>query len=363
MAYITIDTELKVGNDFTFLADLTIEDRVSGVFGPSGSGKTTFLQLLAGLRKADKGKIEINNTLCFNSLTNKNLPAHKRRVGYVFQEGRLFPHLSVAGNLKYAWKKEVHPQSYYHELVELLELKELLSYRPSRLSGGQKQLAAIGRALMSDARLLLLDEPFTALDPDLKKQIIAMLNKVIGHLDIPVIIVSHELRDLLMLTQNILLVKDGRVSPPQNYLELIRQKKLLELHNSISSYYNIFRGKVRKNHTMDGLTEVVLHEKNSPCILIESDEFRFHPDDEVIISLRGSDVAIALDEVRNISVRNQLPGKIETLYQHRNHLVCIVDCGIRIVTRITIESGRKLGLEPGKEVWCLFKSLAIESNF
>lgn len=360
MAFVTIDTELRMGN-FTSRINLEINDRVSGVFGPSGSGKTTFLHVLAGLRKADKGRIKINNLSCYDSLSGKYLPAHKRKVGYVFQEGRIFPHLSVEQNLKYAWKKGTHDQAYFDTLVNLLQLKDLLSSNPSQLSGGQKQRVAIGRALMSDAQLLLLDEPFTALDSSLKQQVIALLNKLILHLDIPVIIVSHELRDLLMLTPNIMLVNEGKVESPQSYLSLIREQKLLELDKSIRNYYNIFIGKVHESIPEEGLTKVKPDGEDSPMLIIESDEFRFRTDDEVTISLRGSDVALALDQIKNISIRNQLRGKIETIYPHQNHLVCIVDCGINIVTRLTSESGRKLDLSPGKEVWCLFKSLAIEA--
>ncbi len=360
MTYLKVHISLSRGN-FQFNAQLEINNRVTGVFGPSGSGKTTFMHLLAGLQKPDKGKIEINEHTLVDIPSKICVPAHKRSVGYVFQEGRVFPHLNVEQNLKYGWKKKTHSQQYFNEIVDLLELGPFLKTHRSQLSGGQIQRVAIGRALMSNAQILLLDEPFTALDPSLKKQVISLLNRVISHLDIPVIIVSHDLQDLLMLTQNLILIQNGKLEAPETYLELTRRQKLLDFNGLISNYYNIYEGIILDNLPYSGITKVKLKETESPELTIESDEFLFHPGDRVKISLRGADVALSLKKVMNISIRNQLPGRVETLFQHRNHLVCIVDCGIRIITRLTTDAGKKLQLEVGKEVYCLFKSLAIEA--
>ena len=360
MSYVKLHTDLRRGN-FHFGAQLEINSRVTGVFGPSGSGKTTFLHLLAGLQKPNRGSIEVNGNILVDVETKLYTPAHRRKVGYVFQEGRIFPHLNVEQNLKYGWKRNTHDEDYFTEIVELLELEPFLKSREAQLSGGQKQRVAIGRALMSPSQILLLDEPFTALDPSLKKQVISLLNRVIGQLDIPVIVVSHDLQDLLMLTQNIILIRDGKPEAPESYLELIRQEKLLEFNGLISNYYNIYEGVVIENLPKKGLTKVKIETAEDFTLRIESDEFRFHPGDPVKISLRGADVALSLNPVINISIRNQFKGKVETLYQHRNHLVCIVDCGIRIITRLTLDSGKSLQLEERKEVWCLFKSLAIEA--
>ena len=319
------------------------------------------MHLLAGLKNPIEGSIEINGNLLFDSRTGKNISSHKRKVGYVFQEGRVFPHLNVEQNLKYGWKKDSHGSQYFTEIVDLLELKPLLKNRPVRLSGGEKQRVAIGRTLMSRAQILLLDEPFTGLDPSLKKQVISLLNRVIHHLDIPVILVSHDLQDLLMLTTYLILVHEGKAHPPESYLELIRKHKLLEFNGLVNHYYNIYEGIVKEIIPEKGLACVSLKDASDLSLNIESDEFLFHPGDPVKISLRGADVALSLRKLDKISIRNQLKGKVEILFRHRNHMVCIVDCGIRIITRVTIDSAKSLVLEEGKEVWCLFKSLAIES--
>jgi molybdate transport system ATP-binding protein len=360
MSYVKLDVYHKRGT-FQFQAKLEISHRVTGIFGPSGSGKTTFLQLLAGLQKPTMGIISILEKTMTDTSSKIYIPAHRRKVGYVFQEGRMFPHLNVEQNLKYGWKYKTHNKAYFDNIVDLLELRTLLKYNKSQLSGGQKQRVAIGRALMSNAQILLLDEPFTALDPVLKKQVISLLNRLINRLEIPVIVVSHDLPDLLMLTQNILLIHQGKAETPRTYLELIAEQKLLELDGLISNYYNIFEGVISAILPDSGITKVKLTAGENLELSIESDEFHFHVGDPVKISLRGADVAISLHKVGDISIRNQFKGRVEKLYRHRNHLVCIVNCGILIITRLTIGSGEELRLAEGKEVFCLFKSLAIET--
>ena len=360
MAFIDFNIEYYSGG-FHLSGNLEITDRVTGIFGPSGAGKTTLLQLLSGLKRPSKGFIKTGQEVLFDSDTRTFISPHKRKIGYVFQEGRVFPHLNVEENLKYGWKKNTHSSGYLNEIVDLLELRPLLKKRPAQLSGGENQRTAIGRALMSDARLLLLDEPFTSLDPAIKKQAISLLDRVIHYLNIPVLVVSHELKDLLMLSQNLILIRSGVIDKPNTYLELIRRKKLTDLNGHIDNYYNVFKGVIAETSTEKGVTTVRIDEQENLNIYIESDEMLFHQGDRIKISIRGSDVSLSLKHLENISIRNQLPGTVESVFQHRNHLVCIVNCGIQLITRLTIESGRNLNLKSGKKVWCLFKSLAVES--
>ncbi|MGD2034414.1 MAG: molybdenum ABC transporter ATP-binding protein [Bacteroidales bacterium] len=360
MSIVRINTKLK-RDKFRFSANLEINHRVTGMFGPSGSGKTTFLHLLAGLQRPDTGFIKINGKTLVDTRSNVFTPAHKRGVGYVFQEGRVFPHINVERNLKYGWKKNTHNIEYYHEIVELLELSPLLNRRSSGLSGGQIQRVAIGRALMSNAEILLLDEPFTALDEVLKKQVISLLNKLINHLDIPMIIVSHDLKDLLMLSQNLVLIDRGQTEPPQSYLELVQKNKFPKVDHLVHNYYNIYNGRVIENNKEKGLAIIELKENPEIKIQIEHDDMELPENSGIKLSIRGVDVALSASEVNDISIRNQLEGKVKQLFQHKNHTVCIVNCGITIITRITTDSARKLSLAKGKKIWCLFKSLAIES--
>ncbi|MBA7516120.1 Spermidine/putrescine import ATP-binding protein PotA [subsurface metagenome] len=360
MAIVKIHAELT-RNKFHFRSDCELHSKVTGIFGPSGSGKTTFLHLLAGLQKPEKGNIQVNGHTLFNSDNKVFVPAHRRKVGYVFQEGRVFPHMNVERNLQYAMRKMEDSKSLFYEVVELLELKPFLNYMPHHLSGGQNQRVALGRALLSNSQLLLLDEPFTALDFTLKNQVITFINRIISHLDIPMIIVSHDLKDLLMLTQNLVLMNQGKTEPPETYLELIRKQKLLELNGLISNYYNIYDGTIAESDPSKGLAMVEM--KNNPQLrlFIESDDTSLKKGVQIKLALRGADVALSSHRIDDISIRNQLEGTIESVFQHKNHMVCIVNCGIHIITRLTIESAKKLTLSPGKKTWCLFKSLAIET--
>ena len=362
MSYVKLNTSMKRGS-FLLKADLEISSRITALFGPSGAGKTSFLHLLAGLQHPDEGIIEINGKRYFDSNEKLCVKAHRRKVGYVFQEGRIFPHLNVQQNLRYGRKKTGHDAGYFDRMVELLELGDLLKFRPGQLSGGQKQRVAIGRALMSDAQLLLLDEPFSALDASLKKQAAILLNRIIRHLDIPMIVVSHDLQDLLMLTPNMILIRDGRPEAPATYLELIRSGKLFKTDGWISHHYNFFEGEVAENIPAKGITRIRVGERKNVTLEIENDEFHYHPGDPVKISLRGADVALSGNRVEGISIRNQLEGKVDKLLKHQNHLLCIVDCGIPVVTRLTLDSGEKLGLAEGEKIWCLFKSLALEAYY
>ncbi len=360
MHYLSADIEYTKGK-FKLSASLDIVERVTGVFGPSGSGKTTFMHLLAGLQQPDKGIIRLGNRECFNSATGLRLPPHKRGVGYVFQEGRLFPHLSVQQNLLYAKNKLSQSEAYFSNLIDLLEIGPLLKFRPTQLSGGQKQRVAIGRALLSNAQLLLLDEPFSALDMGLRKQVIAYLNRIIGQLNIPVMIVSHDLQDLLMLTQSMVLIDKGKISAPNSYFELVKSGRILEISGHIHNAFNVFKGRVVGNEPARGITKIVVEGAPDILLSLESEDAEYPIGKEVQVSLRGADVAVGLSRIPDISIRNQLEGTVEELFQHKNHLICIVDCGIKIITRLTLESGNNLRLAKGLQVFCLFKSLAIES--
>ncbi len=360
MAYVKINAEL-IRKGFHFQSNCDIQSKVTGIFGPSGSGKTTFLHLLAGLQEPTTGIIQVNNTSLFDSKKDINISTHKRKVGYVFQEGRIFPHLNVKKNLQYALSKKHSTNDLFNEIVVLLELGSLLNHMPSQLSGGQKQRVAIGRALLSNCQLLLLDEPFTALDFTLKNQIITFINRIIHHLDIPMIIVSHDLKDLLMLTQNLVLIKDGKAEPPQKYIKLIQKQKLLELNGLVNNYYNIYDCIVAENDQEKGLATLEIQDNNQLKIFVENDNLSLSKGSQIKVSIRGADIALSAKKVENISIKNQLKGTVELVFQHKNHMVCIVNCGIPVITRLTIDSAKKLSLAPGKEIWCLFKSLAIEA--
>lgn len=210
---IEIQAQLK-RQHFALDVALNLPHRVTALYGPSGAGKSTLLSVIAGIIVPDSGRIEVNGECLFDSQTRTNQAMHQRRIGLVFQDGRLFPHLSVAQNLSYAlhFVPEKSQQFNLAQIAELLELSHLLKQRPHQLSGGEKQRVALGRALLSSPRLLMLDEPLASLDERLKSQILPFLKLVAAEVNIPMIYISHSKAEIAQITDNIVHIKQGKIT-------------------------------------------------------------------------------------------------------------------------------------------------------
>jgi molybdate transport system ATP-binding protein len=210
--------ELKLGK-FRLGVDLELNPGCLGLFGPSGSGKTTLLELIAGLRRATEGRIELEGEILADPAAGKWIPPHRRRIGYVPQDLALFPHLNVRGNILYGAPERAATSSV-EELTEILELKALLERRIHGLSGGERQRVAIARALAAQPRLLLLDEPLTGLDQDRKDNVLDYLRRLRGHLSIPMLYVSHQPDEMTGLCDEIVVLQHGAVAARGTPLEI-----------------------------------------------------------------------------------------------------------------------------------------------
>jgi molybdate transport system ATP-binding protein len=210
MTQLSIQFNLKQG-DFQLTVNLHSMALVTGLFGPSGAGKSSLLRVVAGLVTPDQGRIAIDNRLLYCSSQRINLAVHQRRIGFVFQEPHLFPHLSVRANLLYGYRRLLPKQRHIHldDVVPLLELAQLLDKKPHCLSGGEKQRVGLGRALLSNPQLLLLDEPLASLDERLKYQILPFLLKIRDELHLPMLYVSHSLAEINYLTEHIVSIERG----------------------------------------------------------------------------------------------------------------------------------------------------------
>ena len=209
---IEIQAKLK-RKHFELDASLHLTQRVTAIYGPSGSGKSTLLSIIAGITEPDSGRIMINDECLFDSQARINKPIHQRKIGLVFQDGRLFPHLTVAHNLSYALNFTPPQQQQFQlpQIITLLEIGHLLTQRPHQLSGGEKQRVALGRALLSSPRLLMLDEPLASLDDRLKSQILPFLKLVADEVKIPMIYISHSKEEIMQITDNIVAIQSGKI--------------------------------------------------------------------------------------------------------------------------------------------------------
>ena len=199
--------------DFELDVDFKLSRKVTAIFGPSGSGKSTLLSVIAGIIQPDSGRILIDGECIFDSQVRINKPIHQRKIGLVFQDSRLFPHLNVKENLSYSlrFNPQLKMQFQFNKIVELFEIGHLLEQRPHQLSGGEKQRVALGRALLSAPRLLLLDEPLSSLDERLKSQILPFFKLIVDETNIPMIYISHSYEEILQITENLIGIQSGKI--------------------------------------------------------------------------------------------------------------------------------------------------------
>jgi molybdate transport system ATP-binding protein len=199
-----------------FMVEATIKQTERGItalFGPSGAGKTSIVNMLAGLRRPDTGHILVNSRCLFDSTKGIDLPVHRRRIGYVFQDGRLLPHLSVRANLNFGLRLTPPERRYisFDAVVDLLGIGHLLDRRPAKLSGGEKQRVAIGRALLTSPELLLMDEPLASLDSARKSEVLPFIRRLGREFRVPIIYVSHALEEILNIADHLVVLEGGRV--------------------------------------------------------------------------------------------------------------------------------------------------------
>ncbi|MEJ0074846.1 MAG: molybdenum ABC transporter ATP-binding protein [Alphaproteobacteria bacterium] len=210
---LAVDVEKRLG-DFTVAAKFEAAGGVTALFGPSGSGKTSIVSMVAGLVTPDRGRIRSSETLLFDSGASVNVPPHRRGIGYVFQDGRLFPHMTVAQNLDYGRRMYRLPldAAERRRIVDMLDIGRLLDRRPGNLSGGERQRVAIGRALLMRPRLLLLDEPLASLDTARKREIFPYLLRLRDETAVPMIYVSHQPAEVRRIATTVVRIEGGRVS-------------------------------------------------------------------------------------------------------------------------------------------------------
>lgn len=355
-------------DDFRLNIDARLTGPVTGLFGPSGAGKSTLLNCIAGLARPNKGRIALDGRVLFDSERKIDRPPHRRRVGMVFQDDRLFPHLTVGGNLNYArrWLPVGRRRFKLSDILDMLDIGPLLERRIGTLSGGQRQRIAIGRAILGCPDILLLDEPMSALDGPLKEQILPFLQRIRHQLGIPMLFISHNMHEVLTMSDQLLLLNQGRVLAHGTFLELVRQPKNLPLLRE-QGLTNVIELQVKAHRLDQGMTLMSRPVEQADTGVRERSvvvkgplHTQFAINESIHALIRPQDIALALGPVEYISMQNQLVGHIERTFILADRAYCWVDCGIPLIVEITAQAQRDFELVAGKRVWCLFKAQALQ---
>ncbi len=340
-----VDVEKQQG-DFRFSASFDLTSRRCGIFGPSGSGKSTLMHLLAGLQKPDRGSIRLAGRTLYDAAAGINVPPEDRRIGVVFQHAHLFPQMNVGRNLLYGWRRtpvaerQIAPEA----LVEVLGLGHLLERGVNRLSGGEKQRVALGRTVLACPRLILMDEPLTGLDEELKYQIIPYLKKVFAEFAIPLLFISHSLREMRLMTEEVLVFRQGSLQGRTATEDLARSS----MATGAGGYANMLNlGCPRPAGDLWaypwGDAELILTERGEG--------------DDNIFELDARDIVLFKRHPEATSARNLLACRVTGIFGVNNRVGVELSCGgNRLVAQIVPESVRELGIEQGVDVVAVIKA-------
>ncbi|MFI0396316.1 molybdenum ABC transporter ATP-binding protein [Paracoccus jiaweipingae] len=329
--------------------------QVTALFGPSGCGKTTVANAVAGLLRPDSGRIAMGGQVLFDAARGVNLAPHRRRIGYVFQDARLFPHLTVAGNLRYPARflpRARRPDPA--RITTLLGLTALLDRRTGALSGGERQRVAIARALLSDPSALVLDEPLSALDPARKSGILPWLERLRDHLRLPILYISHATDELARLADQVVLMRAGHCESPRSLADLLSDPVLGPALGPREEGA-LIRATIGGD-AGDGLTHVLT--EAGPMLLS-----RNLPPEGATIALRifAHEVLLSRDRPDGLSALNALPATVicVTPQSPAEALVQLRAGQARLLARVTARSVRNLSLAPGTPCHALVKSVAL----
>jgi molybdate transport system ATP-binding protein len=333
---------------------------VTALFGRSGCGKTTVCNLLTGLLHADKGSISLDDNVWFDSARKVAMPAEQRGIGYVFQDARLFPHYSVRGNLLYGAKKASAPNNVpyrFDDVVQLLGLDALLQRRPGGLSGGEKQRVALGRALLSQPKLLVLDEPLASLDASRREEVLPFLERMRDHFAIPMVLVSHQFDEVLRLATHLVVMESGRVTAAGE-LAAISTSDGLRSALGPDAFGAVVTGKVTRIDSATRLADIAI---GTQIIRVAAQSVTL--DQQVRLHLLARDIILSTQEPAGLSVRNQLRGHITAMTPDAHGDMIEVDIGgARLLSRITAAATQELGLQVGASIWVLIKAVSVRPH-
>jgi len=354
-----VDVERRLGA-FTLQVNFSAGVGLTALFGKSGSGKTSLVNVIAGLLKPDRGRVEVDGRVLFDRERGIDLPTARRRVGYVFQEGRLFPHLSVRQNLLYGrffyGTNECSIQ--FDQAIELLGLAQLLERRPAALSGGEKQRVAIGRALLASPQVLLMDEPLASLDEQRKSEILQYIERLRDEVKIPIVYVSHAIEEVARLADTMVLMSGGTVRAAGRADQIMSR---LDLRPMTGKYQ---AGALIETRVSAYDPKYCLSTLSFPGgeLLVTSVSAAIG--ETVRVRVRARDVSLALAPPAGISILNVLRGTIAEIGALDGAFADVrIQVGAAsVLARITRRSQEQLRLAPGQEIYAMIKAVSLDRH-
>ena len=344
---LTCHCRRRLASGFELDAELRIpldESPVTVLFGPSGSGKTTLLRLLAGLDRPDDGVISFRDSAWYDGSRSICLPPQQRRAVFLFQEGALFPHLTVAANVEYAARRETA-----RRIMDVFGLAELADRFPRTLSGGQQQRVAVARALAAEPALLLLDEPLSSLDAAARTRMRQELRRMLLNGGVPSIVVTHDRMEAVALGDWMAVMVDGRIRQAGPVEDVFRHPADAQVAESVG-VENVLPAQIVSHHS--GLLTLQVGTAQLQCV----DSGESGP---VVACIRAEDVALTRDSPQLSSVRNRLPGRVLSVIPEGPLARVELDCGVPLVAVITAQSAAELHLKPGDALCAVVKTTAV----
>jgi len=340
--------------DFSVDVDLHIDNKVSILLGPSGHGKTTLLNMIAGMTPPDHGVIRIGDTDFFDSGNGVNLEMQRRNIGYVFQDYALFPHLSVFNNVAFGLRSRGLPADVIKKRVmrelERLAIANLRDEPPSRLSAGQRQRVALARAVVIEPCLILMDEPLSALDMQLRSRVRSELKALLRSLNIPTIIVTHDALDAVGLGDVVMVMEKGRIVQYGTYESLLAAPSSRFVAEFVES--NAYAAKVKAIDKY-GDAIITLNDEIDICAVMDETQ-----PETVFVVIHPWDIALLKNEERG-AMRNVLKGTVVSICSLRDRVRVLLDVGVHITAEITRPLLEQMKLKEGEEVYAGFKTAAV----
>jgi molybdate transport system ATP-binding protein len=352
-----VDLRHRLGA-FSLDAAFETGGRLTALFGPSGAGKTSLVNLIGGLLRPDKGRIVAGGRVLADTATGVFVPKHKRRIGYVFQDARLFPHMTVGQNLRYGRFFTSTSERYgdMDGVIDLLGIGHLRDRRPGSLSGGEKQRVAIGRALLASPRLILMDEPLASLDEKRKAEIMPYIERLRDETKIPIVYVSHSVAEVARLATDMVVLDEGKVAASGPTSEILQRLDLLPEEERGEGGV-VLEMRVSGKNRPFGLSSLTSRAGEIHVAGLDAE-----PGSTIRVRIRARDVIVATERPRGLSALNILPGRVAGVSSGNSLFAdVLIDCNGEIITaRITRQSAEMLRLVSGLDVFAVIKSVTFD---